>query len=61
MRKTAQNIRNENIFAEQKKYRIYRIYSSERPRRSFIFRFSKEGEREGVLIWGRRSSEGGAY
>ena len=50
MRKTAQNIRNENIFAKQKKFRIYRIYSSERPRRSFNFRFSKEGGERGYLF-----------
>ena len=61
MRKTAQNVRNENIFAKQKKFRIYRIYSCERPRRSFNFRFSKEGGREGVLIRARRSFKGGAY
>ena len=50
MWKTAQNIRNENIFAKQKKFRIYRIYSSERPRRSFNFRFSKEGGGRGYLF-----------
>ena len=47
MRKTAQNVRNENIFAKQKKFRIY---SCERPSAHLILGSQKKEGGRGYLF-----------